>query len=178
MTKVGTLLPLPNNATLLEYSLGEKRKQACRIEEEMEKEPQESVEQLRNERQGLTATIRAQEEEIQALKEQLAHLKGEHCNGDSGGTVESNDIDSDSLSAEQIERYSRQLLLNDGFGVKGQRKLLSSSVLVIGAGGIGSTGKQYYEKMWLVSATRSIIHTTPAAACSAFLLGSRRSGPG
>jgi len=43
------------------------------------------------------------------------------------------------LSSDQIERYSRQLLLQDGFGVKGQGKLLSSSVLVVGAGGIGST---------------------------------------
>ena len=47
----------------------------------------------------------------------------------------------DSLSRDQIERYSRQLLLQDGFGVGGQQKLLSSSVLIIGAGGIGSTGK-------------------------------------
>jgi hypothetical protein len=44
------------------------------------------------------------------------------------------------LLPNQISRYSRQLLLQDGFGVEGQRKLLSSSVLVIGAGGIGSTG--------------------------------------
>jgi len=45
------------------------------------------------------------------------------------------------LSNEQIERYSRQLILENGFGVEGQSKLLSSSVLVVGAGGIGSTGK-------------------------------------
>lgn len=43
------------------------------------------------------------------------------------------------LTRDQIERYSRQLLLNEGFGVEGQLKLLSSSVLVVGAGGIGST---------------------------------------
>ena len=47
----------------------------------------------------------------------------------------------DHLANDQIERYSRQLLLEDGFGVEGQCKLLSSSVLVVGAGGIGSTGK-------------------------------------
>ena len=46
------------------------------------------------------------------------------------------------LDSEQIERYSRQLLLTGGFGVEGQLKLLNSSVLVVGAGGIGSTGKQ------------------------------------
>mmetsp|Transcript_27360 Transcript_27360/g.60417 ORF Transcript_27360/g.60417 Transcript_27360/m.60417 type:complete len:455 (+) Transcript_27360:3-1367(+) len=43
------------------------------------------------------------------------------------------------LDSEQIERYSRQLLLKGGFGVEGQLKLLNSSVLVVGAGGIGST---------------------------------------
>jgi hypothetical protein len=45
-----------------------------------------------------------------------------------------------SLSRDEIERYSRQLLLRDGFGVAGQHKLSSSSVLIVGAGGIGSTG--------------------------------------
>ena len=35
--------------------------------------------------------------------------------------------------------YSRQILLSDRFGVLGQNKLLLSSVLVIRAGGIGST---------------------------------------
>ncbi len=45
------------------------------------------------------------------------------------------------LEPDQIERYSRQLLLHKGFGVEGQSKLLKSSVLVVGAGGIGSTGE-------------------------------------
>ena len=47
------------------------------------------------------------------------------------------------LKPEEIERYSRQLLLSGqgGFGVEGQLKLLNSTVLVVGAGGIGSTGK-------------------------------------
>ena len=44
-----------------------------------------------------------------------------------------------SLHTHQITRYSRQLLLSDGFGVVGQTKLLSSSILVVGAGGIGSS---------------------------------------
>ena len=43
------------------------------------------------------------------------------------------------LNRDEVERYSRHLLLADGFGVHGQKKLLNSSVLVIGAGGIGST---------------------------------------
>lgn len=47
------------------------------------------------------------------------------------------------LSTDQVVRYSRQLLLQDGFGIKGQCLLLSSSVLVVGAGGIGSTVLMY-----------------------------------
>ena len=43
------------------------------------------------------------------------------------------------LTQDQLSRYSRQLLLKDGFGIIGQQKLLKSKVLVIGAGGIGST---------------------------------------
>jgi hypothetical protein len=45
------------------------------------------------------------------------------------------------LDPDQIERYSRQLLVRGGFGVDGQIKLLNSTVLVVGAGGIGSTGR-------------------------------------
>jgi len=41
------------------------------------------------------------------------------------------------LSAEQMERYSRQIIL-DEIGVAGQRRLLESKVLVVGAGGLGS----------------------------------------
>ena len=41
------------------------------------------------------------------------------------------------LSEEQIERYSRHILLPE-VGGKGQEKLLRSSVLCIGAGGLGS----------------------------------------
>ena len=46
------------------------------------------------------------------------------------------------LSDEQMERYSRQIIL-DELGVAGQRKLLESKVLVIGAGGLGSPVSLY-----------------------------------
>jgi adenylyltransferase/sulfurtransferase len=42
-----------------------------------------------------------------------------------------------SLSDEQIERYSRQIILPQ-VGGKGQEKLLAAKVLIIGAGGLGS----------------------------------------
>ncbi len=41
------------------------------------------------------------------------------------------------LSDEQMERYARQIIL-DEIGIAGQRTLLDSRVLVIGAGGLGS----------------------------------------
>ncbi len=41
------------------------------------------------------------------------------------------------LRDDQIERYSRQILLPE-VGGKGQEKLLAASVLIVGAGGLGS----------------------------------------
>jgi adenylyltransferase/sulfurtransferase len=46
------------------------------------------------------------------------------------------------LGDEQLERYKRHLLL-DGVGVEGQEKLLASSVLIVGAGGLGSPAALY-----------------------------------
>ncbi|KFK27115.1 hypothetical protein AALP_AA8G336600 [Arabis alpina] len=46
------------------------------------------------------------------------------------------------LSPDQIYRYSRQLLL-PSFGIEAQSSLLKSSVLVIGAGGLGSPALLY-----------------------------------
>ena len=47
-----------------------------------------------------------------------------------------------SFSKEQIQRYSRQLILPE-IGVKGQEKLRRSSVLIVGAGGLGSPAALY-----------------------------------
>lgn len=46
------------------------------------------------------------------------------------------------LSSEDIERYSRQILLKQ-VGGKGQQKLLESRVLIIGAGGLGAPAALY-----------------------------------
>lgn len=100
------------------------------------------------------------EEETFALREEVALLKKKIQELEEGKVVqeqknpvpttaltEIKDIPSvtpvQMLRPDQISRYSRQLLLNDGFGVSGQKELLSSSILVIGAGGIGSTVLMY-----------------------------------
>ena len=41
------------------------------------------------------------------------------------------------FTKKQIERYSRQIILKK-IGAAGQKKLLKSSVLIVGAGGLGS----------------------------------------
>lgn len=46
------------------------------------------------------------------------------------------------LSADQVDRYSRQILLPE-VGIAGQRRLLDSRVLVVGAGGLGSPTALY-----------------------------------
>jgi molybdopterin/thiamine biosynthesis adenylyltransferase len=46
------------------------------------------------------------------------------------------------LSSEEIERYSRQIILR-GVGGPGQNKLKAARVLAIGAGGLGSPALQY-----------------------------------
>jgi molybdopterin/thiamine biosynthesis adenylyltransferase len=46
------------------------------------------------------------------------------------------------LTAEQRERYSRHLLLNE-VGLEGQQKLLDAKVLLLGAGGLGSPAALY-----------------------------------
>jgi molybdopterin/thiamine biosynthesis adenylyltransferase len=45
-----------------------------------------------------------------------------------------------------IERFSRQIILKD-IGILGQRKILSSKVLVIGAGGLGSSVVEFLSRV-------------------------------
>lgn len=76
------------------------------------------------------------------------------------------------LSEQQIERYSRNIILKD-VGGKGQEKLLASKVLIIGAGGLGSPVALYlaaagvgtlgivdFDKVDLSNLQRQIIHFT------------------
>ncbi|MFB6093821.1 MAG: ThiF family adenylyltransferase [Halanaeroarchaeum sp.] len=46
------------------------------------------------------------------------------------------------LDEDQLERYSRHIIM-EGMGPEGQRALLDASVLVVGAGGLGSPVIQY-----------------------------------
>ena len=76
------------------------------------------------------------------------------------------------MTDEQIERYSRHIILKE-VGVKGQKKLLNSKVLIIGAGGLGAPAAMYLaaagvghigvvdmDKVDLSNLQRQVIHTT------------------
>jgi len=77
------------------------------------------------------------------------------------------------LSPEQIERYSRQIMVPD-LGGKAQIRLRQSKVLIIGAGGLGSPAALYLaaagigimgiidpDKVELSNLQRQILHGTP-----------------
>ena len=77
------------------------------------------------------------------------------------------------LTNEQLERYSRHIILKE-IGAKGQKKLLNSRVLIIGAGGLGAPAAMYLaaagigtigiadaDVVDLSNLQRQIIHTTP-----------------
>lgn len=77
-----------------------------------------------------------------------------------------------SFTNDQLERYSRHIILKD-VGVKGQRKLLQSKVLVIGTGGLGAPAAMFlaaagigtiglvdFDVVELSNLQRQIIHLT------------------
>lgn len=76
------------------------------------------------------------------------------------------------FSNEQLERYSRHIILKE-VGAKGQKKLLNSKVLIIGAGGLGAPAAMYLaaagigtigiadaDEVDLSNLQRQIIHAT------------------
>ena len=140
---------------------------------------------------------RALKEEVASLRRQIEKLEEERraqtsSNAHDSATDDIADIPSlapvRALRPEQVSRYSRQLLLADGFGVAGQKQLLSSSILVVGAGGIGSTVLLYlaaagvghltvvdYDRVETSNLHRQVIHRDDGAAGFNKALSAKRS---
>jgi molybdopterin/thiamine biosynthesis adenylyltransferase len=77
------------------------------------------------------------------------------------------------LTPDQVKRYSRHIIMND-VGSAGQRKLMQSKALIIGAGGLGSPAAVYlslagvgtvgmvdFDVVELSNLQRQILHHTP-----------------
>lgn len=77
------------------------------------------------------------------------------------------------LTDEQIERYSRHIILKQ-VGARGQKRIMNGSVLIIGAGGLGAPAGLYLaaagvgkigiadaDVVDLSNLQRQVIHTTP-----------------
>ncbi|KAL5212294.1 hypothetical protein ABZP36_023141 [Zizania latifolia] len=96
---------------------------------------------LRAEREELDSRIRLLESQLDATPPASALPAGEGDVGTAGargGTAACPIRRGNGFTpTDMIHRYSRHLLLPD-FGVEGQRKLSQSSILVVGAGGLGS----------------------------------------
>lgn len=96
------------------------------------------------------------------------------------------------FTEDQLHRYSRHIILK-GFGPRAQKKLLDSSVLVIGAGGLGSPALCYlaaagtgkigiadYDTVEISNLQRQILYSqkdlnTPKVEASAFRLSEMNS---
>ncbi|KAL3828935.1 hypothetical protein ACJIZ3_017737 [Penstemon smallii] len=154
-----------------------------------------SASDIRREIASLEAAKAQIEDRISTLQAQLSNCSS---NGRAKEEIEENRFSAPSptetisdgqLSADMIYRYSRHLLL-PSFGVEAQANLLKASVLVIGAGGLGSPALLYlaacgvgrvgivdHDVVELNNLHRQIIHTeayigrskveSAAAACRA-----------
>uniref|UniRef100_M1C0J9 Molybdenum cofactor synthesis 3 n=1 Tax=Solanum tuberosum TaxID=4113 RepID=M1C0J9_SOLTU len=126
---------------------------------------------IRQEIDSLKSNKRNIEQQISSLEAQLNQLEVNSSTVCPQPLSNGDLSNSNGLSPDMIYRYSRHLLL-PSFGVQGQANLLKSSVLVIGAGGLGSPALLYlaacgvgrigivdHDVVELNNLQRQIIHT-------------------
>jgi len=108
-------------------------------------ELEKKIQRLEQENRRLLLSQQQQQQQQQLINKNntKCSLQNNNSNNNNTAAVAKTPAAVKVLSKDHVERYSRQLMIKGGFGVQGQRKLLSSSVLVVGAGGIGSTAIMY-----------------------------------
>lgn len=90
---------------------------------------------------SLQAEIKLLKENLQLLEGKLQHLLGQPT---TPSTAQSNDVPTQKwpLSNAEYKRYGRQLILPQ-IGLQGQLRLKGSSILIVGAGGLGCPAAAY-----------------------------------
>ncbi|CAH3196301.1 unnamed protein product [Porites evermanni] len=104
---------------------------------------------MADELEGLRREIEEKSLELESLKNLLALKEKEYASHALNGCPPASNSSSfieprkkDKLNNRDILRYSRQLILPE-IGVKGQIHLYNTSVLIVGAGGLGCPMAQY-----------------------------------
>jgi len=130
------------------------------------------------------ATFQQLRQENEKLKQEVAHLKNRlqlqkerqtNCSLDTDSFPPLLPLSIRELTKEEIHRYGRQLILKD-IGVQGQKNLIRTSVILVGAGGlcasaafylagagVGRIGIVDYDVVEVNNLHRQIIHTEEAA---------------
>ncbi|GMY31154.1 adenylyltransferase and sulfurtransferase MOCS3 [Fagus crenata] len=110
----------------------------------MESNGQDEATRILHELQSLKATKSDIDRQISALESQLHNLtlQNDTVNNLPNPIPTVHPNHHHDLTPQMIHRYSRHLLL-PSFGVKAQSNLLNSSILVVGAGGLGSPALLY-----------------------------------
>ncbi|CAH0731192.1 unnamed protein product, partial [Brenthis ino] len=133
-----------------------------------------SIKSLEKEILDLKEILRQKEQELLKLKTNLPPVEDNAMNS-SGLSFENKNHAQvkfgDILPKWAIERYSRQILLPD-IGVQGQEQLMSSRVLIVGAGGLGCPSAVYlagagvgeigivdYDQVDVTNIHRQILHS-------------------
>lgn len=100
------------------------------------------IEKLKLDKAEIENRIGQLESQLSKKVGEVAQMEDNQTSSYFNSTVDGHNTSCNGLTPAMIYRYSRHLLLPD-FGVEGQKNLSTSSILVVGAGGLGSPAVLY-----------------------------------